>query len=59
MCSNVENKKSFTSRPSDLQKLCLLSTFKNMVILFMKTSNRFSRYQINVVELFSTGLTVD
>ena len=24
LCSNVENKKSFTSRPSDRQKLCLI-----------------------------------
>ena len=37
----------------------VLCTFKNIVNLFMGTSNRFSRYQINVVVLFSTGLMVD
>ena len=36
----------------------VLRTFKNIVNLFMITSNRFSRYQINFV-LFSTGLMVD
>ena len=59
LVSSVENMKSFTSRPSDLQKLCLMCTFWNIVNLFLRTSNRFSRHQINVVELFFTVLTVD
>ena len=37
----------------------VLCTFKNNKSKFIRTSNRFSRYQINVVVLFSTGLTVD
>ena len=56
LSTNVDDNKSFTSRPSDLQNHALalvLSTFKN------NKSNRFSRYIINAVALFSTGLTVD
>ena len=56
LSSNLENKLRVLLVD---RQTCLLCTFKNIVSLFMRTSNRFSRYQINVVELTSTGLTVD
>ena len=37
------------------RQTCLLCSFKNIVSLFMRTSNRFSRYQNDIFELTSTG----
>ena len=56
LSSTVENKESFTNRPSawkNYASALVLCTFKN------SKSSRFFRYQINVVALFSTSLTVD
>ena len=53
MSSNVENKKSFTSRPSDLQTLCLgisLVYSWEYWIYGIIASNRLSRY---IIYLFS------
>ena len=56
LSSTVENKESFRSRPSVWKNYAsaLVSwAFKD------SKSSRFFRYQIIVVALFSTGLTVD
>ena len=56
LSSTVENKESFTSRLSAWENYAsalVLCPFKN------SKSSRCFRYQINVVTLFSTGLTVD
>ena len=52
LSSTVENKESFTSRPSawkNFASALVLCAFKN------SKSSRFFRYQINIVALFSTG----
>ena len=59
LSTNVEDRKSFTCRPSDLQNYTLvLCTFKNDKSMY-KNIKSVSTYQINAVALFSTGLTVD
>ena len=63
LSSNVENKKSFTiivdhqACKNDALAF-VLCIFKNNKSIY-KNINRLSGYQINVVALFSTGLTID
>ena len=62
LSTNVEDNKSFktvdrqTCKTMPYHYSCVLLRIINQ---FIRTSNRFSRYQINAVALFSTGLTVE
>ena len=46
MSSNVENKESFTSRSSSLQKLCL------SISLMIRASNRFIDTKLMLLQYF-------